>query len=203
MKKLIIGTTNEAKVRQIRGALASIRIEIGGVESKELLPELVEDGKTALENARKKALVYARALDKTVLSMDNALYLEGLEDSKQPGLNVRRIPGSTERPSDEELLNYYSKLIGSLGERVKGHWEFAVCVANSAGKIWETAIISPRIFVSRPSEKMIPGYPLESVQIDPETGQYISEMSPAEQDSFWQKNIGAELYRFIQAINLF
>lgn len=202
MKKLIIGTTNEAKVKQIRGALAPLDIEVGGVVNKELLPQVIEDGKTAMDNARKKAVAYAQALGETVLSMDNALYIEGLAEQDQPGLNVRRIAGSVGRPTDDELLNYYSKLILGLGERVKGHWQFAICVADSTGKVWETEIISPRIFVSQPSPKSIPGYPLESIQIEPETGQYISEMSQAEQDTFWQKKIGAELCHFIQSLDL-
>lgn len=202
MNKLVIGTTNEAKVKQISGALSPLGIEITGVASKELLPQVVEDGQTALENARKKAIAYAKALSQTVLSMDNALYIEGLAKDDQPGLNVRRIPDSVGRPTDDELLIYYSKLISKLGEKVRGHWEFGICVSDPAGKVWETTIVSPRIFVSRASEKSIPGYPLESIQIEPESKKYISEMSPAEQDTFWQKNIGTELCRFIQSIRL-
>lgn len=54
MCQLIIGTTNEAKVKQIRGALLPLGIEIKGVEDKSLLPDVKEDGATAQENAKKK-----------------------------------------------------------------------------------------------------------------------------------------------------
>ena len=200
MKKLIIGTANEAKVKQIRGALASMGIEVTGVAGKELLPQIVEDGKTSLENARKKATAYAKALGEVVLSMDNGLYLDGLRDEEQPGLNVRRLPGRSGRPSDEDLLAYYSGVINRLGGKVKGHWEFGICVANPEGRTWETTIISQRVFVGVPSPKSVPGYPLESIQTDPETGKYISEMSQEEQDFFWQKAIGKKLCEFIQSI---
>ncbi len=200
MKTLTVGTTNEAKVKQIRGALLPLGIEVGGIDNIESLPVVIEDGTTAQENAKKKAVIYAKALGKMVLSMDNALFIDGLSPEQQPGINVRRISGRDDRPNDSELLEYYSSMIGKLGQRVSAHWEFAVCVANSAGDIRETTIISPRIFVAKANPIMIPGYPLESIQIDPESNKYISEMSQDEQDVFWQKTIGQQLCDFVKSI---
>jgi len=200
MKTLTIGTINEAKVKQIRGALLSLGIEVNGVENKSLLPVVEEDGSTAQENAKKKAVAYARVLDRVVLSMDNALFIDGLSSSQQPGINVRRINGRTDRPCDNELLKYYCSMIAKFGQRVNGHWEFAVCVANSKSEFKETTIISPRVFVAKASPVMIPGYPLESIQIDPESDKYISEMSQNEQDAFWQKVIGWQLCDFVKSI---
>jgi len=83
MLSLIIGTTNEAKIKQIMGALAPLRIPIQGIADKNKLPEIRENGTTAQENARKKAIAYAKAFGQTVLSMDNALYFEGLSTEQQ------------------------------------------------------------------------------------------------------------------------
>jgi len=198
--QLIIGTTNEAKVKQIKGALSPLNLKIDGVKDKSALPEVIEDGATAQENAKKKAVAYAKALGVTVLSMDNALFIDGLSKKEQPGINVRRISGRNDRPNDQELLDHYSSLIGRLGEKVEGHWEFAICVATPSGETQETTIISPRLFVSRPSQRIVPGYPLESIQIEPESGKYISEMSQDEQDIFWQKAIGEKLCNFIGSL---
>ena len=65
------------------------------------------------------------------------------------------------------MVNYYSRLIKSLGGETKGRWEFAVCVATPQGEVRETTIKSPRVFTSTPSNKVIKGYPLESLQKDP------------------------------------
>lgn len=197
MKEILFGTTNDAKIRQLQGALAPIGVNVCGVKDKTSLPHIEEDGKTIQENARKKAIAYAKALGVPVLSMDNALYFDGLSPEEQPGLNVRRINATTTRPSDSELLDYYSALVRRFGEKITGRWEFAVCVATPEGKFEETTIISPRIFTRVPSAKIIPGYPLESIQIDPDTGKYISEMSQDEQDQFWQRAIGKPLQEFI------
>ncbi len=202
MKEIIFGTTNEAKIKQVRGALSPAGIGVMGILNKEILPEVSEDGKTAVENARKKALAYAKTLGKVVFSMDNALYLEGLSDDKQPGLNVRRPNGITTRITDEEMIAHYSKLIGSIGERVNGYWEYGFCIATPTGEYRETTIKAPRIYVSKPSLIIQSGYPLESLQIEPESEKYMSELTQEEQDTFWQKVIGKPLLEFVQSVDL-
>jgi len=200
MKTLIFGTTNEAKVLQIQGALRPIGVVVSSLPESARSIKVVEDGETVQENARKKATAYSEVLGEPVLSMDNALFFDGLDSEEQPGIHVRRIGGPNERPSDDELLAYYSKLVARLGGKVSGRWEFALCYARPDGTCEERTIISPRIFVSTPSTKVVPGYPLESIQIEPISGKYISEMSQGEQDKFWQQAIGAELSGFVQSI---
>ena len=197
---ITMGTTNPAKIAQIASALAPVGIEVVGVTDKRSLPEVVEDGATVQENARKKATCYAKALGRRVFSMDNALYLQGLPPQDQPGIHVLRI-GGQERSTDDELLEHYQRVVRSLGDKVRGHWEFGVCVADPDGKVWETTIKSPRIFTSERSSSVVKGYPLESIQIDPESGRYISEMSQAEQSAFWQRMIGEELIKFMRSIS--
>lgn len=198
---LIVGTKNKAKIEQIKSALNSLNFDIQGLPDQEF-PEISENGKTALDNARLKALTYARLIGRPVFSMDNALYLEGLADDKQPGTHVRHISNRIDRPSDHEIISYYSKLISELGDRIKGYWEYGVCVATPDGKTQETVFRSPRIFVSCPSSLVIDGYPLESLQIDPEIGKYSSEMTQSEKNKFYiERSItGQKLREFI--INL-
>ncbi len=85
---------------------------------------------------------------------------------------------------------------------MNGRWEFGVCVADPDGRVWETTIISPRIFTSTRSSKVVVGYPLESLQIDPESGRYISELSEEEHATFWQCMIGSTLAAFVRTIML-
>ncbi len=201
MKKLVIGTTNPAKIAQIRDTLASVNIHVEGVADKKLLPEVIENGKTVQENAYKKATAYARALGQTVLSMDNALFFDGLAQENQPGVHVRRIGGSL-AVNDEELLDHGITLVKSLGGNATGWWEYGICIARPDGETFEITIKTSRVFTSERSEKVIQGYPLESIQIDPETGRYISEMDKREQAAFWQRTLGAKLCSFVKSIKL-
>lgn len=200
MKNLKMGTTNSAKISQLDDCLTPVGIHVVGVTDKSLLPFVEEDGKTVEENAQKKAIAYAKEFGERVISMDNELHIDGLTDEQQPGLHVRRING-VEANSDDELLDHYQKVIASLGDRVTGYWRFGICIADPNGKKWSTVIKSPRIFTSQRSSKMILDYPLESIQIQPETGKYISEMSEQEKAAFWQKAIGEELITFVQSID--
>lgn len=200
IKEITIGTGNPAKIKQIEGALLPLGIKVFNILNLKL-PEIAEDGKTAQENARKKAIGYAEFLNKPILSMDNSLYFDSLPESRQPGINVRRINSETIRATDEEMLNYYSNLVSEFGEQTNGRWKFAICVATPE-KLFETTITSSRIFTSKKSPIIIPGYPLESIQIDSETNKYISEMSQEEQDLFWQRSIGNKLQDFIKSINI-
>ena len=67
--KLLYGTGNPAKLDAMRHRLAGLGIELiglkdlGGVKQ----PEIIEDGKTPLENARKKAEAYFNALHMPVI----------------------------------------------------------------------------------------------------------------------------------------
>jgi len=197
-KTLTIGTTNPAKVGQLRDVLAPLGIEVEGVE-KGMVPAVVEDGVTVQENARKKAVAYAQALGRPVLSMDNGLFFDDLPHDKQPGIHVRRI-GGTYAATDADLLAHGIALVESLGGTASGYWEYGICLAKPDGAVSELTIRTPRTFTSTPNEKMFPGYPLESIQIDPESGKYISEMSEMEQAAFWQKTLGMQLATFVQDI---
>lgn len=198
-KQLIIGTTNPAKIGQLASVLAPLGIEAVGME-KGSVPTVVEDGTTVQENARKKATAYARVLGKTVLSMDNALFFDDLSPERQPGIHVRRI-GGTLAVNDAELLAHGVALVESLGGTATGYWEFGVCVAAPDGTTSELTIRTPqRTFTSTPSATVIPGYPLESIQVDPASGKYISEMTEEEQADFWKKTIGVTLATFVQGV---
>lgn len=198
MKELIIGTGNVAKKKAIQSVLTPLGITIKGTDDFGIALEIEEDGTTVQENARKKSLRYAQAVGQPVLSVDNALYLEGLPEDKQPGLHTRRIPGKTGRATDEDLLEFYARTIKALGGRINGYWEYALCLTDTQGRVYEQSFFAPRIFVSEPSACLLPGYPLESLQLDPQSGKYIAEMSEEEQATFWRQTIGQALVDFVQ-----
>jgi len=198
-KTLIIGTTNPAKIAQLKDSLSSIDVLVTGFPPGTKLPEIAEDGKTVQENARKKAVAYAKAIGQTVFSMDNALFIDGLSPEKQPGIYVRRI-GGVLAVSDEELLEHAISLIQSLGGTASGYWEFGVCIAHHNGTLFETTIRTSRFFTSKASQKKIPGYPLASIQIDPKSEKYISEMTTNERALFYQSTIGIPLCSFVKSV---
>jgi XTP/dITP diphosphohydrolase len=193
--RLIMGTSNQAKVAQLAPVLSQWGIQLEALPQDQY-PTIEENGTTALENAILKAEAYASHINTPVLSIDNALYFDKLPAEQQPGLHVRRI-GGKKATTDAELLANTVELIKPLGETTTGYWEYGVCISDGRNR-WTTTIKTPRLFVTTPSPVTMPGYPLESIQQDPATGKYISEMNETEKAAFWQSNMSTALAPFIQ-----
>lgn len=197
MQELIYGTTNPAKVAQVKDVLEPLGFKVKGLDDFDKKLDVEEDGRTAEENARKKAAIYAKGFNRPVLSMDVALYIRGLSDEQQPGLHVRRINGIG-RAADQELIDHYSALVASLGGRTDAFWHYAFALAKPDGYCVSFTHDSPRIFVSKPSKKVVGGFPTESLLLDPGSNKYISELSPNEMAEFWQKSVGGPLVHFVK-----
>jgi 8-oxo-dGTP diphosphatase len=192
---LTYGTTNPSKIAQVQDALSNMDIHVVGLGNVDITVE--EDGTTPEENARKKALEYSKVLQKPVLSMDAALYFDDIDDNLQPGLFVRRIPGYT-HATDGEVLEYYQKLINNHGGTLTGYWEFSFALGWPDGHSDAFSARAPRLFVGTSHTEILPGYPLESLQIDPESGKYITELSKEEQADKWRRPLGSPLASFIK-----
>lgn len=192
---LIYGTKNPSKIAQVQDALKDLDINVVGLGEIDI--DVDENGKTPEENARKKAIEYSKVLQKPVLSMDAALYFNNIDDFLQPGLYVRRIPGHT-HATDNEVLDYYQKLINDHGGSLEGYWEFSFALGYPDGRSDTFNARAPRKFTGTPNVNILPGYPLESLQIDPKSGKYITELSKEEQADRWRQPLGTPLVTFIK-----
>lgn len=200
MQKLVFGSKNPAKLRQVQDVLMQIGIKVIGLDELNITDDVEETGSTVIENARLKSVAYARLTGQTVLSMDNALYFDGLPDEEQPGIHARRVNGQAAK-SDIELVEHYSTLVDSRSStgRLKGWWEYGLSLAKPDGTSVETTIKTHRVFVSQPSNTAVEGYPLESIQVDPATGTYMSEMTAEQKANFWHDNIGMPMQVFVRS----
>lgn len=197
MEEIIYGTVNPAKVSQMRDILEPLEVTVRGLSDFGEIPSVEETGKTAEENARLKAIGYAKIIDQPVLSMDTGLYFNDLPDDQQPGLHVRRIDGN-DRASDEELIQHYTDLAQKMGNEIKAFWRYAYAIAWPDGTCVSFTADAHRIFVNVPSKRRTPGYPLESLQVDPATRQYIADMTDVERAEFWRSQNSEKLQQFIK-----
>jgi XTP/dITP diphosphohydrolase len=96
--KIVFASGNEGKVREIREMLEGVRIELVSLSNYAGVPEIVEDGKSFLENALKKAKIVSEFTGETVLADDSGLQVEVL--GGEPGIYSSRYAG--EKATDEE-----------------------------------------------------------------------------------------------------
>jgi XTP/dITP diphosphohydrolase len=201
MEKLVLGTRNPGKLAHISKVLLPLGIHLIGLEGYGEIPDVEEIDLDPRGNAKRKALAYVAVVSSPVLSIDNALSLDGLEPDEQPGVNVRRINGADKRPTDEELIDHYSRVIEELGGKTTGKIVMAACLALVNGATREFSLSTPRIFVSKPCSERIPGYPLDSLQIDPSDPDgklYIAQMRPERQSEFLQKTTDRPILDFVR-----
>jgi XTP/dITP diphosphohydrolase len=89
MRRILIATSNAGKLRDFAGAAAPLGIEIAVIPGFDSLPNVVEDGLTFEENARKKAEEYSRhAAGEIVLADDSGLEVDALNGA--PGVHSAR-----------------------------------------------------------------------------------------------------------------
>ncbi len=98
MTKIIIGSGNEHKIREIKAFFAELKIDFQPLPDDRELPEVIEDGKNYKENALKKARQRAEELNEIVLADDSGLSVDYLDGA--PGIYSARFGG--EGLNDEE-----------------------------------------------------------------------------------------------------
>ena len=177
--KVLYGTTNQAKLDSMRRITKSLDIEIVGLKDLNMpLPEIDENGKNPLENAKIKAEAYYRAFSMPVFSCDSGLYFDGLEDERQPGIHTRRVNGK--ELTDEEMIEYYSGLAKENGGKLRGRYKNAIWFIVDGGTHFfsmdETLATEPFLLVEKAHEKLVKGFPLDSLSIDITTGKYYYAM---------------------------
>ena len=85
---MVLATRNPGKLREIRQVLGGLSLELAGLDQRPCLPEPAEEGATFAENARHKALYYARALGECCLADDSGLEVDALGGA--PGVRSAR-----------------------------------------------------------------------------------------------------------------
>jgi XTP/dITP diphosphohydrolase len=185
-KRLLLGTTNQAKVHFVRVFLKSLPVEILSLEDLAIDVDVAEDGKTPQENAEKKARAYFSASGIPTLAIDAGLHVADFPDERQPGVYVRRICGVERAVTDEEVLGRYADALEQVGGASKGVWDVSLVLVASADRVFSRGYTFEAVLTSRASDVLLPGVPLSSLMIDPAAGQYYSEMPPEKRpDAHW------------------
>lgn len=192
--RILYGTGNPAKLAAMQRRLAGLDMEIIGLKDVEgEIPSVPETGKSPLENARQKALAYYEAFKRPVFSCDSGLYFDNVPEEVQPGVHVRTINGKY--LTDEEMLTYYGGLAEKYGDLV-ARYRNAICLVLDEDHIYEAmeeGMASEKFLItSKPHPTRKPGFPLDSLSIDMQTGKYYYDNMEedkldvvAVEDGFW------------------
>ena len=178
MKKIIFATGNESKSRRFSQGLLEKQIEVFSLKDLNIKLNVVENGKTAIENALIKARECFKQTKLPCIGMDDTLYLEGVPEDMQPGLYVRRVKGKT--LNDEEMIEYYTNLVKEYGKdgKLNCKWIYGLATINKEGNENTYTWNKDNFYmVETRSNKVNPGYPLNSISKYKEINKYFTDLT--------------------------
>lgn len=181
MKKVVFATGNPTKAKRFSKGLQKYDIEVLSLKDLDINIDVDENGKNAIENALIKARACFKKTNMPSIGMDDTLYLENVPSEKQPGLFVRRINGKT--LNDEEVLNHYKNLVKQYGidGKMNCKWIYGLAVIDEKGnENTYTWCKDDFYMVDTQSDKINPGYPLNSISKYKIIDKYFTETTEEE-----------------------
>ena len=176
--KVLFATTNLAKVRKYKEKLKENGIELITINDLNFKLDIDENGKNAIENAYIKAKTYYDVVKIPTIGMDNCLFIEELQEEKQPGTHVRRINGKELK--DDEMIEYYTNLVKQYGGKLTAKWVYGMVICNGKETKEYTWSKGDFYLVNKPCKERNPGYPLDSISVMPENNKYWLELTDEE-----------------------
>ena len=184
-RSLVLATGNPGKLREIRQILAPLGVEVRGLDSFGDIEAPEEHGSTFAENARSKAIYYARATHQWCLADDSGLVVDALGGA--PGVRSARYAADRlppDAPRDRIDLANNAKLLSELervpDERRTARFICHLALSDEKGVLLETSGSFEGRIAHRPRGKN--GFGYDPVFIADETHCTAAELPPQEKN---------------------
>lgn len=200
IKRLVIGTGNQAKVKEWSEILGQY-VSIGNLSDFEGIPKAIESGDTIEENARQKAIHYAKLTHEYVMSEDGGFEIDAL--GGLPGARSHRLFGNKEA-TDEEIIDFVlEKMKDTTHEKRTARMASAVAISNPLGEIiYEDKTGLEGIITKERGPVLLAGYPYRTILYIPDANKTYAELSHEEYEKISpKKRLGVEIIDFLKKYN--
>lgn len=171
--KLLIATTNQAKLDEIKELLSDLPIMCVCLKDVGITTPVEETGKTFEENAILKAKTYASLSGLPTLADDGGLEIDAL--GGEPGVHSHRWIHKDREDEDEELIEYTIQSLHGLSEVKRGaQLHLVIALILPSGDIHTSEGIVRGIIAEKPSSYRKKGFPYRSILFLPEIGKYYT-----------------------------
>jgi XTP/dITP diphosphohydrolase len=174
-RRLLLATTNEHKVREIRAILAGLPIDLVGLRGWAGLEPPDETGTTFAENARLKALYYARATGVPAIAEDSGLVIDALGGA--PGVSSARLGGAS-ATYPERFAIIYDALHRAGTAPATARFVAAVALADDNAILFETTGTVEGLIAPHPAGTG--GFGYDPIFYYPPYGRTLAEVSAEE-----------------------
>ena len=187
---ILFATSNPHKIGEVQAILAPAGIELIGLDALDAaIEEPVEDGATFAENARLKAVHYAKAAGRLCLADDSGLEVDALDG--RPGVmsaryaHVRGAGGVGQTRAERDRANN-ARLLGELEdvpeERRAARFVCTMCLADAQGRVLaETRGTLAGVIGREP--KGTSGFGYDPLLFLPEEGCTVAQLTAAQKNA--------------------
>jgi XTP/dITP diphosphohydrolase len=171
MPKLLLATSNPGKIREYRLLLGGAAYELTTLAEEGIAEVVTESGDTYEENARLKALAYARLSGLTTLADDSGLEVDALDGA--PGVRSARFAGEDAGDADRVGL-LLTRLEGVPRERRTARFKCVIAIASPEGRVEICRGECEGVIALEPSG--VSGFGYDPVFFIPEAGKTMAEL---------------------------
>jgi XTP/dITP diphosphohydrolase len=204
MNRLLIATTNSAKLTEYRVLLRTFDLDVISLRDARIDVEAPEDGATFVENARTKAQFYFDRAGIATLADDGGLEVDALGGA--PGVHSHRWlgAGADDRALAEEIVRRMSGV--EPAKRTARLRAVAALIFAEDGVRRETVVEAAfaGVIADRCFPRIQPGFPYRAVLLIPQRGCYLAELGEEEAAILSQRRsmvdqLGVDLQRIAAA----
>ncbi|RPF46974.1 XTP/dITP diphosphohydrolase [Thermodesulfitimonas autotrophica] len=173
MKRIVVATTNQGKLKEIEEILAPLGLSVTSLAAYPGFPEIEEDGATFKENAVKKAQFTATFTGEIALADDSGLEVDYLGGA--PGVRSARFAGE---PKNDAANN--AKLLRLLAsvpwEKRTARFRCVIAVATPNGEVATAEGTAEGYILTAP--RGTGGFGYDPLFYFPEYGKTFAELPP-------------------------
>ena len=184
-QKLLLGTSNQGKIKEFKNILQNIPYVLTTLEEESCNIEVIENGKTFLENATLKATQYANATNLPCLSDDSGIEIDALNG--RPGIYSARY-GGLELTDNQRVLLILDEMKNIPFKNRQARFKAAIVIAWPDGKVLSKEATMEGMINFSPIGKngfgydpifLLPEFDKTSAEIDPDKKNKISHRAKA------------------------
>lgn len=175
-RRLVVASRNQHKVEEIRAMLSDLPFQVVSIAELGDFPDVVEDGETFADNARKKAVQTMTWTGELVIADDSGLEVDALEGA--PGVYSARFaakPGqsSTDHENNAKLL----QLMADVPQSKRGaQFRCVIALADPDGTVdFSEGICRGEIGYEPQGEQ---GFGYDPLFFVPEFGKTFAQLAP-------------------------
>ena len=188
MRRLLVATSNPAKLAEYRLLLREFPVEALSLADVGIRDQPAEDGATFAENALKKARFYYERAGLPTLADDGGLQIDAL--GGEPGVRSHRWLGAGESSDEALVAEVIRRMQGIEASRRTARLCAAVALIyelNGASREVITEAAMEGVIADRAWPRIRPGFPYRSVVYLPDRKCYVAELGDEEEARISQR----------------